>query len=509
MSTAMRSSARPARSGGPRAVADAPAGDHTPGQPAESGDALRYLLSYNATNASKVASEVSRATGAAWLDAVQRIGRPFDVTRRSMLWWSTMADRREPAVAPAERGRAVHAVRGPARLHRGAADRDDDVVPTLVLPPQAGHSSTVVDFSPQQSQLAMIRAAGLTRVYALEWKPATTASKNVSIDDYLTVIDRSIRRMGGARQRRRRLPGRLAGRDLRGAAPGAGQHAHAGRRPDRLPRRASRSSRPRRRSPPGRSGWRRTRRWSRLNGGNMPGRAVLANFVGIQPQSEVSRQLQLLENIDDPTHVERYRVFEDWFKYTQDVPGAFYLWLVEHLFWKNKLISGDLEIGGRRVDMGAITCPLLLLAGSQRPHHAAAADVRGRGRRRHPGEGHHHAHRDRRAPRPVHGPRRAAPRLAAADGDRLRPLRPAARDTRTERPGVAVTACAPWPTRGHAAGARTLGDQRHPLRQRLVRCWRGQAGTIPELFALTTHRAERPRVRTRYPPRPSRGGTHA
>ncbi len=99
-------------------------------------------------------------------------------------------------------------------------------------------------------------------------------------------------------------------------------------------------------------------------GGNMPGRAVLTNFIAIQPQSEVARQLQLLENIDDAAHVERYRVFEDWFKHTQDIPGAFYLWLVEHLFHRNELISGDLVIDGRRVDLGAITCPLFLLAGS-------------------------------------------------------------------------------------------------------------------------------------------------
>jgi poly(3-hydroxyalkanoate) synthetase len=64
------------------------------------------------------------------------------------------------------------------------------------------------------------------------------------------------------------------------------------------------------------------------------------------------------------------------------VPGRFYLWLVENLFWKNKLISGELEIGDKQVDMGAITCPVLLLAGSSDhitppPQMFAAADVVG------------------------------------------------------------------------------------------------------------------------------------
>ena len=383
MSTAMRSSAHPARLDGSRAVTGAQdTGGHGP-QPVESSDAWRYLLSYNATNASKVANEVARATGAAWLDAVQRVGRPFDTARRAMLWWSTMADRSEPQwhlpneVVLSTPFAALRDFTLPE--HRDSAA--GDVVPTLVLPPQAGHSSTVVDYSPQQSQIAMIRASGLTRVYALEWKPATVASKNTSVDDYLTVIDRSIRRMGG----KANVVGDCQGGWLAAiyaalhpervntlTLAGAPIDFHAGESVISATTKVT----------AGTMGMAPYRALVAMNGGNMSGRAVLSNFIGIQPQSEVSRQLQLLENIDDPAHVERYRVFEDWFKYTQDVPGRFYLWLVENLFWKNKLITGELEIGGRTVDMGAITCPVLLLAGSTDhitppPQMFAAADVVG------------------------------------------------------------------------------------------------------------------------------------
>ncbi len=381
MSTAMRSSARPARSGGPRALPAAPdAGGHSSENHVESPDAWRYLLSYNATNAGKVATELTRATGAAWVDAVQRIGRPFDSARRTMLWWATMADRKEPQWhLPNEV--VLSTPFAALRDFTEERHRDDDVVPTIVLPPQAGHSSTVVDYSPQQSQIAMIRASGLTRVYALEWKPATAASKNVSIDDYLTVIDRSIRRMGGVANVVGDCQGGWLAAIYAALHPervntltlaGAPIDFHAGESVISATTKVT----------AGTMGMAPYKALVKLNGGNMSGRAVLANFVGIQPQSEVSRQLQLLENIDDPMHVERYRVFEDWFKYTQDVPGRFYLWLVENLFWKNKLISGDLEIGGRRVDMGEIKCPVLLLAGSSDhitppPQMFAAADAVG------------------------------------------------------------------------------------------------------------------------------------
>jgi poly(3-hydroxyalkanoate) synthetase len=112
----------------------------------------------------------------------------------------------------------------------------------------------------------------------------------------------------------------------------------------------------------------------------MPGRAALANFIAIRPQAELSRQLQLLANVRDGAHVQRYRAFDDWFGHTQDLPGAFYLWLVEHLFRRNELVRRELVVDGRPADPAAITCPLFLLAGASdhitpAPQLFALADV--------------------------------------------------------------------------------------------------------------------------------------
>ena len=80
---------------------------------------------------------------------------------------------------------------------------------------------------------------------------------------------------------------------------------------------------------------------------------MLTGFIMIQPGAEISRQIDLLLNLDDPAHVARYREFEHWFKHTQDVPGAFYLW-IRRLFRDNALIAGSLEVRGRKVDLGRI-----------------------------------------------------------------------------------------------------------------------------------------------------------
>jgi poly(3-hydroxyalkanoate) synthetase len=96
----------------------------------------------------------------------------------------------------------------------------------------------------------------------------------------------------------------------------------------------------------------------------LEGEHMLAGFVVIRPESEVARQVALLANVRDRAHVARYREFEDWFKHTQDIPGAFYLWMVERLFRDNALVAGTLEVRGTTIDLSRIACPLNLLAGA-------------------------------------------------------------------------------------------------------------------------------------------------
>jgi poly(3-hydroxyalkanoate) synthetase len=332
---------------------------------------LLPLSRYDVATAVRSLAELTRAAGSAWVGVAGR-STPGGLLARGVHWWTAMYDRRRPAWQLANE----IVLRTPFAVLRDftrPADTGCDVVPTLVLPPQAGHSSVVVDFSPDQSQLAVIRGAGLVRLFALEWLSATPATTDVTITHYLDVIDRSVRLLGG----RANLIGDCQGGWLAAiyaalhpdrvhtlTLAGAPIDFHAGESVIASSTRAWTSS----------FGLAPYRALVAAGGGNMPGRAVLGNFIAIQPQSEISRQLQLFEHIDDDAHVERYRVFEDWFKHTQDIPGAFYLWLVEHLFWGNELISGRLLVDGRNADLGAIRCPLFLLAGA-RDHITPAEQV--------------------------------------------------------------------------------------------------------------------------------------
>ncbi len=294
-----------------------------------------------------------------WSGALRRGSSAPEVLSEWVRWWGAMGARRRPQWSSANEVVFEAPV---ARLRDFSAARRSHVAPTLVLPPQAGHDSCIVDYSAAQSQMRTILAAGLERAYTLDWIGATARTKDAGIDDYLDVIDRAVDHTGG--------PVNLIG-DCQGGwlatiyaalrpervntltIAGAPIDFHAG---EPVIHAALRSL-----APGGDLSF--YRRLVAAGGGVLRGEHMLAGFIAIQPENEIARHMQLLTNIGDPTHVERYREFEDWFKHTQPIPGAFYLWIVERLFRDNSLIAGTLEIAGERVDLGRIECPLNLLAG--------------------------------------------------------------------------------------------------------------------------------------------------
>jgi poly(3-hydroxybutyrate) depolymerase len=301
-----------------------------------------------------------RGTADYWSGALSRGATPWDVASDTLRWWQATTERSSPSWSSPNELVLSSPIAGLRDFSDGSRAR---VTPTLVLPPQAGHHSSIVDYSEEQSQIDTIRGAGLTRVFAMEWVGATAETKHSRIEDYIAFLDESLELIGE--------PVNLIG-DCQGGwlaaiyaalrpqlvntltIAGAPIDFHAGDGP--------------------------IHEWVKLlcehggmsfyeglvasGGGMLPGKYLLDGFVAIKPENELAKQLELLININDPKHLERYRDFEDWFKYTQDLPGDFYLWIVRELFRDNKLITGELVVGGERVDLGRLKMPLYLLAGA-------------------------------------------------------------------------------------------------------------------------------------------------
>jgi poly(3-hydroxyalkanoate) synthetase len=250
-----------------------------------------------------------------------------------------------------------------ARLRDFSSGHPAGLVPTLVLPPQAGHDSCIVDYAAEQSQMRTIVASGLEHALTLDWVGATAATADAGIEDYLEVIDRAVVHAGG----RVNLIGDCQGGWLAtiyaAAAPervntltlaGAPIDFHAG---EPVIHEVLRGL-----SPGGDLA-----AYEALvaaGGGILKGEYMLAGFVMIQPAAEIARQFALLRHLDDEDHVARYTEFEDWFKHTQDIPGEFYLWIVRNLFRDNALVRGTLDVRGRRIDLSTLDMPLNLLAGA-------------------------------------------------------------------------------------------------------------------------------------------------
>src|SRR3954468_3131667 len=169
----------------------------TPTSPARDASAtpLALLSRHAAESTAASLTGLARVSRRVWTGAAARRSTPLDLAVRGARWWTSMTDRTTPVWHLPHRTVLSTPF---ARVHDfSPADADPAVVPTLVRPPQAGHSSHVIDFAPGQSQLAVLLDAGLTRLYGMEWRAATAATRSVTITDYLDVVDRAVVHAGG------------------------------------------------------------------------------------------------------------------------------------------------------------------------------------------------------------------------------------------------------------------------------------------------------------------------
>jgi poly(3-hydroxyalkanoate) synthetase len=290
-----------------------------------------------------------------WSGAAARGATPFDLAADSLRWLELVGSRRAPTWSTPNQIVSSSKIMALRDFSEGDAS---GVVPSLILPPQAGHHSCIVDYSPAQSQVLTARAAGLTSLYVLEWLGATHATKDTSIGDYLETVREAIERIGGpvnligdcqggwlATLYAALHPADVATLTIGGAPidfhAGDGAIACAVKRNGMKPYRLA----------------------VELAGGLLRGEFLLGGFIAMRPHTEVSKHLELMLHLNDDDFVQRYADFQDWFMFTQDLPGAMYLWAVEHLFLGNELVAGTLEIDGRPVRLDSITCPVNLLGG--------------------------------------------------------------------------------------------------------------------------------------------------
>jgi polyhydroxyalkanoate synthase len=98
--------------------------------------------------------------------------------------------------------------------------------------------------------------------------------------------------------------------------------------------------------------------------GNLPGNLANMTFLLLNPpRLLLDKYLGFLENMDQKDFVENFIRMEKWIFDCPDVPGETARQVIKDLYQENRLVQSQMELGGRRVDLGQVTMPLLNIYG--------------------------------------------------------------------------------------------------------------------------------------------------
>jgi poly(3-hydroxyalkanoate) synthetase len=233
-----------------------------------------------------------------------------------------------------------------------------DGAATLVCAPFSLHGAAVADLAPGHSLVATLREAGLQRLFAADWRPATPEMRYLQIDDYLAGLNVLVDELGGGVNLvglcqggwlsllyAARFPGKvrklaLAGAPIDIAAAPSGLSALVDSTPAAL-----------------------FRELVKLGDGRVLGREVQKFWGPKTPDAgDIHRLLQEEVPVDSPAFAQLEATFRNWYAWTVDLPGHYYLEVTERLYRHNELATGQFVALGKTIDLAEMRTPLFLLA---------------------------------------------------------------------------------------------------------------------------------------------------
>jgi poly(3-hydroxyalkanoate) synthetase len=231
-------------------------------------------------------------------------------------------------------------------------------IPTLICAPFALHRATIADFARGHSLVATLRRAGLSSLYVTDWRSATPQMRYLCIDNYLADLCVAVDELGGkvdliglcqggwmALLFAARFPRKVRKLVLAGAPVDIrAEESALSQMVDRTPLAAFEQV-------------------VELGGGRVLGERMLG-FWGHQAVDEesVCRVLQISNGRNSNRLMELQAEFKEWHFTTVDLPGTYYLEVVDWVFKQNRIAEANFVALGRRIDLGQMRAPLFLLA---------------------------------------------------------------------------------------------------------------------------------------------------
>lgn len=236
----------------------------------------------------------------------------------------------------------------------------DSGVPTLLCTPLALHGAVVADLATGHSLVAALRDAGIERLYMADWRSAAADMRFLGIDDHLAALNVVVDHLGGVV-------------DLIGLCQGGWLSlVYAARFPAKV-RKLVMAGAPVdiAAKPSGLSAMAAATPLAVFQGlvssgdGRVIGRDVARLWGNVTVDaSDISQSLQISEPTGSPEFTRLEAIFKRWNSWTIDVPGTYYLEVVEKLYRRNELATGDFVALGQKIELSHLRLPIYLLAGS-------------------------------------------------------------------------------------------------------------------------------------------------
>lgn len=242
-----------------------------------------------------------------------------------------------------------------ATMHLRDCSQTRSGQPVLVCAPYALHRAPIADFAPGHSVVGALQDGGIDRVYLTDWRSATSGMRYLSIDSYLGDLNVAIDEIG-------------APVDLVGLCQGGWLSLlYAARFPAKVRRLVlvgapvdlsidSALSRLTRNAP--------EMVYEQLvarGGGNVSGGEMLRLWSKAPNRDDIVAALQ--RDLSDEEGAALLARFDRWNAETLNLPGTYYLEIVDRIFRENQIAGGRFVALGRTIDLKDVKAPVFLLAG--------------------------------------------------------------------------------------------------------------------------------------------------
>jgi poly(3-hydroxyalkanoate) synthetase len=232
-------------------------------------------------------------------------------------------------------------------------------VPTLLGTPLALHGAAIADLAAGHSLVAALRGAGIERLFMADWRSANADMRFLGIDEYLADLNVLVDCLGGLVDLIGLCQGGWLSLVYAARFPAKVRKLVMAGAPIDIAARQSRLSAIAEATP-----LIMFQSLVNLGNGRVIGRNLAKFWENDTDANDIRESLQTLQPIGSPEFTRLEAIFKNWNSWTIDVPGTYYLEVVEKLYKRNELAGGSFVALGQTIDLSRLLLPIHLLAGS-------------------------------------------------------------------------------------------------------------------------------------------------